>query len=485
MKKSYVQNLIFGVAVALLASASFAGELSIDFSQEDGVIRPLHGMNSGPICYRGVVDLSKYHHQLDIPLTRLHDVPWANYDGVDISTLFRDSRDDPGKAENYDFAPTDDYIAAIVKNKTPILFRLGESIEHTPRKYYVNPPKDFHKWAEVCCGIIRHYNEGWGNGFEHGISYWEIWNEPDNKPAMWTGTDEQFKQLYGDTAKQIKSRWPDLKVGGPGLANAGRIKKGKFVPSKYALGFLNYCQTNQVPLDFFSWHRYTKDPSEYALLVRGVREMLDDHGFSKTESQLNEWNYLPRGDWTSLTKRGQGLPRQQWLGEMGGPAGAAFDAWVLMALQGEPVDMANFFTSDTQMLGLFTDSGVPKKNFHAFKAFRALLDTPQRVKTPPCEKGQVAVCAGLDADHGQASVLLSNFDAEDASTDLVLRKSAVGGTNPVRDFSGGCRERLRAGPPRDAGRKRTPLFGGIENALCRTVEIEESRKRFWGNRSHR
>jgi len=420
MKKSYVQNLSLGVAIVLLASASFAGELTIDFSQKDGVLRPLHGMNSGPITYRGVVDLSEHHRQLDIPLARLHDVPWANYDGVDISIIFRDFRDDPSEAESYNFASTDDYIAAIVKNKTPMLFRLGESIEHTPRKYYVNPPKDFQKWADVCCGIIRHYNEGWADGFEHKIQYWEIWNEPDNKPAMWTGTDEQLMKLYEVSAKQIKSRWPDLKVGGPSLANAGRMKKGRFVPSDYALRFLRYCQANQVPLDFFSWHRYTKDPSEYAQLVRGVRKMLDEHGFAKTESHLNEWNYLPRGDWTSLTKRGQGLPRQQWLGEMSGPAGAAFDAWVLMSLQDERIEMANFFTSDTQMLGLFTDNGVPKKNFHAFKAFRALLDTPQRVKTPPCEKGRVAVCAGLDANHDQASILLSNFDAEDASADLVL-----------------------------------------------------------------
>jgi hypothetical protein len=41
---------------------------------------------------------------------------------------------------------------------------------------------------------------------------WEIWNEPENQPAMWTGTDDQYFQLYEVTAKAIKSRWPDLKV---------------------------------------------------------------------------------------------------------------------------------------------------------------------------------------------------------------------------------------------------------------------------------
>ncbi len=413
-KINLILFLLFSVAPA------FAGDLTIDFSQKSGVLRPLHGMNMGPLSYRGVVDLSQYHRQLKIPLTRLHDVPWANFAAVDISIIFRDFRNDPSDAESYDFAPTDDYIAAIVKNKTPILYRLGESIEHTPRKYRVHPPKDFHKWAEICCGIIRHYNEGWANGFKHNIRYWEIWNEPDNKPAMWTGTDEQYLELYKVTAKAIKSRWPDLKVGGPALANAGQFKAGVFVPSDQARRFLSYCRDNRVPLDFFSWHRYTKDPSEYARRARGVRKMLDEYGFTKTESHLNEWNYLPRGSWTSLTKGGQGLPRQQWLGEMSGPTGAAFDAWVLMSLQDEPIDIANFFTADTQMLGMFTDNGVPKKNFYAFMAFRTLLDTPQRVKTPRPTKGKIAVSAGLSDDASRAGILLSNFDATSQATDLVI-----------------------------------------------------------------
>ena len=391
-----INNLV--LLLLFPAAVSFGEELTLDFSQKDGVIRPLQGVNSGPISYRGVVDLSEYRRSLGIPLTRLHDVPWGNFCAVDIST-----------------------IAAIVKNGTPILYRLGESIEHTPRKYRVNPPKDFQKWAEICCGIIRHYNEGWAHGFNHKIRYWEIWNEPDNKPAMWTGTNEQFLKLFEVTAKAIKSRWPDLEVGGPALANAGKFKNDKFVPSNYARLFLGYCRENGVPLDFFSWHRYTKDPSEYAPRARAVRKMLDEYGFKETESHLNEWNYLPGGSWRGLTKGGQGLPRRRWLAEMSGPKGAAFDAWVLMSLQDAPVDMANFFTADTQMLGMFTDFGVPKKNFYAFKAFRMLLDTPRRIKTPRPAKGTIAVCAGLDAKGSRAGILLSGFYPTPGTTDLVIR----------------------------------------------------------------
>lgn len=404
------------------STTAAASELTIDFSNTHGVIRPLHGVNLGPLCYRGMVDLSTYHRELNPPLTRLHDVVWVNYDAVDISTIFRDFRDDPADPANYDFAATDDYLAAIVRVSSPILYRLGESIEHTPRKYRVHPPADFAKWAQVCCQIIRHYNEGWAGGFHHGIRYWEIWNEPENQPAMWTGTDTQFLELYEVTARAIKSGWPDLKVGGPSLGYTGEFAGDAFKPGEFLQRFLRYCRDRGVPLDFFSWHRYSGEPSNYARRARAIRRLLDDHGFTRTESHLNEWNYLPNEDWRPMMKEGQGLPRQQWADEMRGPQGAAFVAWSLLSLQDAPVDMANFYTAEIQAFGLFNFHGVPQKTFHAVKACRLLLDTPRRVATPLCVAGQVAVAAGLDHDGARGAILMSNFHTTEPLPALILRR---------------------------------------------------------------
>ncbi len=415
------QRLLSSLSLMFAVVLSAAAELTVDFSRTNGVIRPLHGVNLGPLCYRGMVDLSAYHRELGVPLTRLHDVVWVNYDAVDISTIFRDFRNDPTMPESYEFAATDDYIAAVVKTGSSVLYRLGESIEHTPRKYRVHPPKDFGKWADICCAIIRHYNEGWADGFRYKIRYWEVWNEPENQPAMWTGTDDQYFQLYEVTAKAIKARWPDLKVGGPSLGYTGEFKNGQFQASDFLLRFLRHCRDHQVPLDFFSWHRYASDPSDYTRRARALRQVLDEHGFLKTESHLNEWNYLPNEDWRPMMKEGQGLVREYWSAEMGGPKGAAFAAWALISLQDAPVDAANFYTAEVQMFGMFNLNGVPRKNFYAFKAFRTLLDTPRRVKTPPCEAGHVAVSAGLNPESTRAAILLSKFSAPDAVTDLVVR----------------------------------------------------------------
>ncbi len=415
---------LLGIGVGWLTIDADAGDTlrpTVDFSRQVGVIRPLHGVNGGPLCYRGMVDLRDYHRQLRLPSTRLHDVVWVNYDAVDISTIFRDFRDDAAVAENYDFRATDDYLTAVKDVGSPIVYRLGESIEHTMTKYRVHPPADLQKWAEVCCRIIAHYNDGWVHGKHWGIEYWEIWNEPENRPAMWTGTPEEFFELYAVTAREIKRRWPELKVGGPSVGHTGRFRDGAFEPGEFLVRFLDYCGENAVPLDFFSWHRYSGEPSDYAKRARAIRELLDAHGFRQTESHCNEWNYLPREDWMPMMRDGQGEVRERWAAEVQGSKGAAFAAWVLMSLQDAPVDMANFYTAEVQMFGMFNMHGVPQKTYYAFKAFSEMLKTPNRVWSGECREGEVALLAGLSPDGASGTVLLSSFKGQDETVELELQ----------------------------------------------------------------
>jgi len=187
--------------------------------------------------------------------------------------------------------------------------------------------------------------------------------------------------LYEVTARAIKTRWPDLKVGGPSLGYTGEFKGGQFQAGEFLLRFLRHCRDHPLPLDFFSWHRYAQDPSDYARLARAIRQLLDEHGFTKTESHLNEWNYLPNEDWRPMMKEGQGLLREQWSAEIGSPNGAAFAAWTLISLQ----------------------------------------DAPRRVQTVPCETGRVAVCAGLNSESTRAAILISNFNTAGAGPDIVVR----------------------------------------------------------------
>ena len=90
--------------------------------------------------------------------------------------------------------------------------------------------------------------------------------------------------------------------------------------------FLEHCGRDGAPLDFFSWHLYSAEPRNLAERARGVRGMLDRHGFAKAESHLNEWNYLPDNDWGPVMLKGQGEPRKRFYERMHGPEGAAFIA---------------------------------------------------------------------------------------------------------------------------------------------------------------
>jgi hypothetical protein len=383
-------------------------ELVIDGSRTISPIRPLHGVNCGPVTQGGTLDLSPSFRQIAPPLVRLHDCHWPNPDVVDVHVVFPDPRADPGRPESYDFARTDEYLRSILAVRSGIVFRLGESIEHEKVKRHVHPPADTARWADVCLGIIRHYNEGWAHGFRHNIKYWEIWNEPDNRPAMWTGTDEDYFRLYRTAAKAIKKRFPHIMVGGPGLGNTGQMKGDRLDPAPFLRRFLDHCRKDAAPLDFFSWHVYTNDPQELVRRARAVRHLLDEAGFRRTESHLNEWNYLPDNDWTPMLSS-DARARQHWFEEIGGPAGAAFSAGALLLLQDAPLDAANYYSADAHGFGLFNGHGVPHKSFFALKAFKALADTAQRLPVRGSLPDGVAAGAGLNRDRTEIIVLLSKF----------------------------------------------------------------------------
>jgi xylan 1,4-beta-xylosidase len=395
--------------VPCAARAEPVARLQVDFSREPGWLRPLHGINKGPLAPGGLIDVIDGHRELAIPFTRLHDCHWPNPDVVDIHAIFPDLNADPERAENYRFTFTDEYLAAIQRTGAQIVYRLGQSIEHTTVKRFVHPPPDPERWAAICLGIIRHYNQGWAGGFHYNIRYWEIWNEPENRPAMWTGTDEDYFRLYSTAARAIKKQFPELKVGGPSVGASGHFGSGKFLPSAFVTAFLEFCRREHLPLDFFSWHCYTADPGELVARAKAIRALLDAHGFNRTESHLNEWNYLPDNSWEPLSRSSPAERREQFYQRMAGSPGAAFIATALIELQDAPVDMANLFHGELGAFGIFNEHGVPAKNFHALRAFRELLRTPHRAGTSGGTPGKLAIAAGMSSDRRKASILISNF----------------------------------------------------------------------------
>ena len=275
-------------------------QIHVDFGKEVGRIKPIHCVNNGPVQgMNGGWNASHYFRAMNIPYARLHDTdyPYGMDQHVDIHCIFPDFDADETLESSYYFSGTDTILKGIVDAGGEPFYRLGESIDHNKFKRFVYAPKDAAKWARICEHIIRHYNEGWADGFHFGITYWEIWNEPEGKDNnMWIGTWEQYYELYSVTAHHLKRCFGDsIKVGGFAATNINYLFVDEETPRQtycreFGEGFFAYIKKTNAPLDFFSYHKYNNEPRDFYPYNNRIRQWLDEKGYPGVELILNEWH---------------------------------------------------------------------------------------------------------------------------------------------------------------------------------------------------
>ena len=377
------------------------GKITVKLSKEIGEIRPLHGVNNAPFSWGEPEYVTKMFRSAAIPHCRLHDTQ-GEFGGshfVDVPNIFPDFDADPDDPENYDFTCTDAFLKPVTEANTEIVYRLGVTIEWGPKKYNIHPPKDNLQWAKICEGIIRHYTEGWADGFRYPIRYWEIWNEPEN-PPMWTGTKEQFFRLYAVSSKYLKETFPHLLIGGYGSCGFyAHTREGMddFYKSflTYFSDFLAYIKEENAPLDFFSWHIYGDNVEELIAHAHYARDVLDANGYQDTETFLDEWNYGAEG------KGFEG---------MHSIIGATYVASSMCAMQNAKVpDKAMYYcaTLNARYNGLFDlATRIKKKQFYALEAFGTLYQLGTQIETESDTK-DVYVCGAKDGK--KSAIMIVNY----------------------------------------------------------------------------
>ena len=378
--------------------------------------------------------LFHYLTRAGIPYSRLHDVGGWMGGGlyVDIPNLFRDFDADENDPASYDFAYTDKIIEGLVKAGCEPYFRLGVTIEneHMVKSYRIFPPKDFHKWARICEHVIRHYNEGWADGYHYNITYWEIWNEPDDcykerTAAMWKGTPEEYFRLYSVTAKHLKACFGDtIKVGGYG--NCGLYEYAQdqnlegldhevtriyeFVIS-FMHDFFRYQKETGTPIDFFSWHVYDNchpSTAEDFLVIAEhaayIRRILDRYGYEKAEHHLNEWNL-----WTDLKHRDA-------------PRGAAKTLAFMLMMQNTSTDVMCCYDGKLACSSygmLFNpDNTYPYRAYYALMMFNTLYSLGGSVAVS-CDNSQVFAHAAVNGK--KAALVISSVSNEEVDVNIDLR----------------------------------------------------------------
>jgi len=379
-------------------------QISVDFSQAKGRIKALHGVNNSPITYGKPIPSFQ---EAGIPYVRLHDTMGA-FGGtvfVDVPNIFTDFSADENDPANYHFEFTDAYLTGLTASGCKIFYRLGVTIENNfkVRRVHTDMPEDFGKWARICEHIIAHYNEGWANGFHMDIEYWEIWNEPEN-PPMWSGTREDYFQMYEITANHLKNRFPNIKVGGYagcGFYCVTRENMGEFYESFMEWFDLFLERMNgRVPVDFFSWHLYTNDPYELKAHADFVADKLYEYGYYDTENIFNEWNYLTEN-------------KDRW-DDMRTADAAAFVGAAFSIMQYGPIDKGMYYDARPNAtygsLYHFASTPTVSKVWYSFKAFNELYKLGACVPASADDKAIFPIAAS--GDDGKA-ILLSAFNYED------------------------------------------------------------------------
>ena len=405
--------------------------IKVDTNKKIKNIKPMHAVGQPPIdigLNQLETDMLHYLKEANIPYARMHDVggTFGKNLFVDVPNLFRDFDADENDPDSYDFIFTDKLFEAMMEYGVEPYFRLGVTIEncHGIKAYRIFPPKDPYKWARVCEHIVRHYNEGWANGYHFNIKYWEIWNEPDGDRAaenndMWRGTAEQYYDLYAATAKRLKECFGDsIKVGGYGSRGLylGFMRYHEKYSKPHELaswelnehyhlaffrGFVERIKRDNIPLDFFSHHSYlpviwTEQVQKYC------EELFDEYGLNDVEIHINEWNTIKKRE------------------DRGSSKIAAESAAMMIAMHRTRLQMLCYYDArfNTSMYaGLFNPlTAEPFCTLYSFAAFGELYRLGDEISVEGDGDGLYALAATNGDEKG---ILITNIgDTKSVTTNL-------------------------------------------------------------------
>ncbi len=375
---------------------------NIDLSGNAGLIKNFSGTNTGPVKTNGSIDLTTAFQQTSINYVRTHDY----YGACDISTIFPDSSRSASDSTAYNFSSSDLVINGIVNAGSKILFRLGESFE-SPSLHNA-PPSDMNKWADICLHIVKHYNEGWNNGYTYNIKEWEIWNEPD-APIFWSGTVNDFIKLYRLTSRKLKQHDGTLIIGGPAIASV--------FSEQFLNTFLDSVSAENLPFNFFSYHfYYIANPYHFKYVDSLAQAMLYSHGLSSAKRYVSEWN--------TLFFTGNISQLAVWHDD---PYISSQIASVMNYWQDNGPDKAFFYRTDQYLFGLF-DEWTGKYTFagRTFQAVNSMNETPNRLPALGGDSLGKTILAGKSITGDSTNILISDCGSGANGYNVNLNNMAAG-----------------------------------------------------------
>lgn len=265
------------------------------------------------------------------------------------------------------------------------------------------PPADSQVFAEVITYIIKHYNQGWANGYYRNYQYWELWNEPDidfNLPfrydgVFWNGTRLEFFNMYKVVATRVKQEFgSSVKFGGASFA-----AYDYWVPN-----FLDFVKATNIPLDFLSYHMYDEDPMVFDSILSFVKSSLDLRGMGNVEIIVGEWGRI----------LGDDENHNPWYDNMGQVLHHT-TAFILM--NNYNVSLATHSVIRDMVpgganMGILLNPSNPKTIYYAYKIFDWLNDVPVRLNSESSPSYPIII-AGKNAQNSKIGIVFVNPTLQD------------------------------------------------------------------------
>jgi len=302
----------------------------------------------------------------------------------------------------YDFLVESGFDPIVEINPMPKALASGDSTFFWYKKN-ITPPRSYPEWERFMQAYIEHTVERYGIARVRDWRF-EVWNEPNLRNSFWTGTQDEYFELYASCAQILKGFDSQLKVGGP--AGAGMQWNGDF---------LRFCQSERVPVDFVSYHVYPVDEADkpeptglhMVADLKKAKLEIEDSGYEDLEILITEWN----------TQTQDGNKNVKWVGNESINrliAGAmvchflhetddcsdAMGWWVASDVFEEGGPQVEVYGSRHQHYGMLTIDGLPKSSYHAFSFLNRMRGDRYELTLP---EGAVPTQNGIITQEGSAT----------------------------------------------------------------------------------
>jgi xylan 1,4-beta-xylosidase len=155
----------------------------------------------------------------------------------------------------------------------------------------ISPPKDFARWQELVTKFVQHSLDRYGADVVNSW-YYEVWNEPECcSGKFWSGTMDQYFELYDHTAAGVRAVLPAGRVGGPVSSQPVELTKNSMIGQK----FLQHVTTDNYVnpghpgvLDFFAYHAWSFLDGSINGYFTGL-DLLDSFNLKDTRIAITEY----------------------------------------------------------------------------------------------------------------------------------------------------------------------------------------------------